>query len=141
MKEMVNMQKIFIVLLSIMVFSCSLGKSAKTDEGQKYLYIEASGDNASGEYRIKIDTTEIIAKNDSLAYLIAYEKACISKKGSELAAEELKKISGGTLGNYESIHNFQLLNENYDLIGKNVVPDSVLAEIEKNIFSIKIEDQ
>lgn len=136
------MRKILIALTSIIVFSCSMGKSTMTDEDQdhRYLYIEASGDNASGQYRIKIDTIEIVANNDSMAYIMAFEKACISKKGSELAADELRKISGGTMGNYESIHYFELLNENYEMIVRNVVPDSVLSKIEESIFSIKIED-
>lgn len=134
------MRKVAISLLTLIMCSCNVGNSSKIDDEQRYLYIEVSGDNASGAYRTKIDTTEIIANNDSLAYLIAYEKICISQKASELTANELKKVSGGTMGNYESIHSFQLLNEKYELVKRNVVPDSVLAKIEEEIFSIKIED-
>lgn len=140
MKKYEVIRKVAISLLTLIMCSCNVRNSSKIDDEQRYLYIEVSGDNASGSYRTKIDTTEIIANNDSSAYLIAYKKICISQKASELTANELKKVSGGTMGNYESIHSFQLLNEKNELVKRYVVPDSVLAKIEEEIFSIKIED-
>ena len=45
---------------------------------KKYLYIEVTGCNSYGDYRAKIDVLEIMEKNDSLAYLKAFEELCVS---------------------------------------------------------------
>jgi len=44
---------------------------------KKYLYIEVTGCNSYGDYRAKIDIFEIMEKNDSLAYLKAFEELCV----------------------------------------------------------------
>lgn len=127
---------IFCFFLLIMV-TCNSGTSknaeAKVETDKKYLLIEVSITNYLGEYRTKIDTTEIIEKNDSLAYLKAFEKSCISQQADRITAKELKKLGAKT--DYETQCGFKLIDDGAKEI-KDVVPDSVLNDIEKRISSI-----
>ena len=130
------MRNLIVAVLSLAVFSCCTSVSQKVDEDKKYLYIEVTGDRPFGEYRTTIDTVEIIAKNDSVAYLEAFEKSCISQQASVIVAAEMKKRGGTMYENDEIIHDFRLLDENLIEVKQNVVPDSVLIEIARSIFSI-----
>lgn len=133
------MGKIFIAsVVSIVLFSCCVGISS-TDRDKKYLYIEVSGSNSDGAYSTKIDTLEIIEKNDSLAYLKAFEELCLSQRASALYVEVMKEKMGDRFDGREDTHDFRLLNENFEEVDRTIVPDSVLAQIAKNIFSIKME--
>lgn len=133
------MGKIFIAsVVSIVLFSCCIGVSS-TDRDKKYLYIEVSGTNSDGAYSTKIDTLEIIEKNDSLAYLKAFEELCLSQRASALYVEVMKEKMGDRFDGEEDFHDFRLLNENFEEVDRTIVPDSVLAQIAKNIFSIKME--
>ena len=133
------MGKIFIAsVVSIVLFSCCIGVSS-TDRDKKYLYIEVSGTNSDGAYSTKIDTLEIIETNDSLAYLKAFEELCLSQRASALYVEVMKEKMGDRFDGEEDFHDFRLLNENFEEVDRTIVPDSVLAQIAKNIFSIKME--
>ncbi len=133
------MGQIFIAsVVSIVLFSCCIGVSS-TDRDKKYLYIEVSGTNSDGAYSTKIDTLEIIEKNDSLAYLKAFEELCLSQRASALYVEVMKEKMGDRFDGEEDFHDFRLLNENFEEVDRTIVPDSVLAQIAKNIFSIKME--
>lgn len=133
------MGNIFIVsVVSIVLFSCCIGVSS-TDRDKKYLYIEVTGTNSRGDYRAKIDTLEIMEKNDSLAYLKAFEELCVSQRASALYVEVMKEKMGDRFDGKEDIYDFRLLNEKLEEVDRSVVPDSVLAEIAKNIFSLKLE--
>lgn len=136
------MKQIFkLYLLSLILISCNSGNSQKedteVDRDKKYLFIEVTGTNSLGVYRTKIDTTEIVSKNDSLAYLKAFEKACVSQQASRIATEELKKIMG-TKADDETQYGFRLLDEDAKEV-KHVVPDSILIRIQERIFSITTE--
>ena len=132
------MGKIFIVsVVSIVLFSCCIGVSS-TDRDKKYLYIEVTGTNSHGDYRAKIDTLEIMEKNDSLAYLKAFEE-CVSQRASALYVEVMKEKMGDRFDGKEDIHDFRLLNEKLEEVDRSVVPDSVLAKIAQSIFSLKLE--
>ncbi|MCM1722937.1 hypothetical protein [Bacteroides ovatus] len=134
------MGKIFIVsVVSIVLFSCCTGISSNTDKDKRYLYIEVTGTNSHGDYRAKIDTLEIMEKNDSLAYLKAFEELCVSQRASALVAEVMKEKMGEHLDEYEEVHDFRLLNEKLEEVDRSVVPDSVLAKIAQSIFSLKLE--
>lgn len=134
------MKKIIVAcIVSMAIFSCCTGSSSKVDRDKTYLYVEVSGNNASGVYRTKIDTIEIIEKNDSLAYLKAFEKSCVSQWASVITAEEMRKHMGSRYEERDEYHDFRLLDENFEEVNHTVVPDSVLAEIAKSIFSIKLE--
>ena len=98
-----------------------------------------SGTNSDGAYSTKIDTLEIIEKNDSLAYLKAFEELCLSQRASALYVEVMKEKMGDRFDGEEDFHDFRLLNENFEEVDRTIVPDSVLAQIAKNIFSIKME--
>lgn len=133
------MGKIFIAsVVLIVLFSCCIGVSS-TDRDKKYLYIEVSGTNSDGAYSTKIDTLEIIEKNDSLAYLKAFEELCLSQRASALYVEVMKEKMGDRFDGEEDFHDFRLLNENFEEVDRTIVPDSVLVQIAKNIFSIKME--
>lgn len=133
------MGKIFIAsVVLIVLFSCCIGVSS-TDRDKKYLYIEVSGTNSDGAYSTKIDTLEIIEKNDSLAYLKAFEELCLSQRASALYVEVMKEKMGDRFDGEEDFHDFRLLNENFEEVDRTIVPDSVLVQIAKNIFSIKRE--
>ena len=119
----------------MVIFSCCIGVSSNTDKDKKYLYIEATGTNSHGDYSAKIDTLEIMEKNDSLAYLKAFEELCVSQRASALVVE----IMRDRFDEYEEVHDFRLLNEKLEEVDRTIVPDSVLAEIAQSIFSLKLE--
>ena len=123
----------------MVIFSCCIGVSSNTDKDKKYLYIEATGTNSHGDYSAKIDTLEIMEKNDSLAYLKAFEELCVSQRASALVVEIMKEKMGDRLDEYEEVHDFRLLNEKLEEVDRTIVPDSVLAEIAQSIFSLKLE--
>lgn len=133
---MKNILIICLVLLTI--FSCRPNgvkqNSINIIKEKKYLYVEISSNKFLGVNRAKVDTVEIIAENDSLAYLKAFEQLCISKRADALVAERLK--AAGSNKEYKSIHEFKLFNEDYEEISKNVVPADVLMRIAIKINSI-----
>lgn len=137
------MRKIIVAcIVSMAIFTCcttGTSSSSKEVEEKKYLYVEVSATNSMGVYRTKIDTVEILEKNDSLAYLKAFEKICVSQKASMVVAEQLKKAMGSKYEPYEDRYDFRLLNENLKEVDQTVVPDSILAAIAERIFSLKTD--
>lgn len=131
------MKQILIVcFLSLILVACNSNNRPKAaiEIDKKYLLIEVLSTHDLGVNRTEIDTTEVFEKNDSLAYLHAFEKACISQQASRIIAKELKKVMGAK-ADYETQYGFMLLGEDAIEI-KNVVPDSILSEIERRIFAI-----
>ena len=127
---------LIICLLSLAIMSCNSNSSdPKNIKEKKYLYVEIYSEKVFGTNRAKVDTIEIIAKSDSLAYLKAFEKYCISQKASVLINEQLK--AAGVEEGYSSSHEFRLFNENSDEICENVVPIDVLKKIALKINAIK----
>ncbi|MEA5082083.1 MAG: hypothetical protein VB024_10745 [Dysgonamonadaceae bacterium] len=66
-------KRVFIVLLTLSIISCS----------KKYQYSEFVKDPMTDSVYIQDSVQVIKAKNDTLAYLKAYEKYCFSQKRSK----------------------------------------------------------
>lgn len=134
------MKNILIICLVVLtMFSCRPNGSKQNTiniiKEKKYLYVEISSNEFLGEHRAKVDTIQIIAENDSLAYLKAFEQLCISKKADVIIAEQLK--AAGSKNEYKSTHDFKLFNEECEEVNQNIVPNDVLMKISIKVNSIK----
>lgn len=114
-----------LLLLSILIYSCDSISTNKTYDYTEYIL--KAGETSINEK----DPETITAKSDSLAFIEAYEKYCISKKASKQAAEvmgtEANEVISFSLVNSDGIDISQI-----DFIGK----DSIITEIEATISSL-----
>ncbi|WP_146239124.1 hypothetical protein [Putridiphycobacter roseus] len=116
------------MLLAIVTSSCKQSKS--------YDYIEISSYKSTpgGIEKETKDTFKIFSKYDSVAYLAAYQKFCISEKVSQ----DLKEASGESIGGTPI--SFELINDegiNIAIFMKFDKIDSLKNEIRATVFNRK----
>lgn len=117
------MKKLVIFLCAFLLLSCD----------NKYSYIEVVTEKGlmNESYTEKSLTPETItAKNDSLAYLKAYEKFCISIYANKKASEAIGKSFGGP-------SSFKLLNsDGLDVYAITDIDPLAIKEIENSILKL-----
>lgn len=117
------MKKLVIFLCAFLLLSCD----------NKYSYIEIVKEKGlmNESYTEKsLNPETITAKNDSLAYLKAYEKFCISVYANKKASEAIGKSFGGP-------SSFKLLNsDGLDVYAATNIDPLAIKEIENSILKI-----
>lgn len=123
---------IIVLISSLVLFSC--GKAPQKESPRIYVYIEIDKQQNpfGGSKKVEAEADTITAMNDSLAYIEAFKKYCISLKVYETM---LKK----GVGTYIDIPlDFKLYNDKGDPV-VDVVGAEKLEKVLNDVMSIDLE--